>query len=197
MKVWQRGGEFTERWAHWQDVPAYTFFSCQSKTEYGVIGVFHKHCALSIRKGSCTCVTEELTHHIRCSEFSRNQLPNSVSDLLAPPAAQSREKSNQRGCMYLTLIYFLPKKKSKQVILLISDFEDGKNQNFFAHVEPMWNHYFEKKMYVSADMEYSSKRSEEDPFIKIWIKYRLPWFIHQICHGVLCRVNFFKCKQCF
>lgn len=112
------------------------FFFCQSKTEYGVIGVFHKHCALSIREGSCTCVIEELTHHIRCSEFSRNQLPNSVSDLLAPPAAQSREKSNQRGfCVYLTLIYFLPKKKSKQVILLISDFEDGKIKTFLL----MWS----------------------------------------------------------
>lgn len=55
-------GECTERWAHWQDVPAYTFLL--SKRNMSVIGVFHKHCALSIRKGSCACVIEELTHHI-------------------------------------------------------------------------------------------------------------------------------------
>lgn len=73
-----------------------TLFFCQSKRRHGGIGVFCVHCVhLESEKGSCACVIEELIHHIWWEKknpqlllWVPNQLPNSVSDLLAPPAAR-------------------------------------------------------------------------------------------------------------
>lgn len=62
-------------------------------------------------------------------------------------------------------------------------FEEQRDIQFFSL---MWSYgkVISGRNYVSADMEYSSKRSEEDPqahkSLKPRIKYRWPWFICRV-----------------
>lgn len=92
-----------------------TLFSVKVKQSMVQLEYFINTVHLASERGAVLVLLKS-SHTTSCSEFSRNQLPNSVSDLLAPPAAESREKSYMRGfCMYLTSIYFLEKRKKKNL----------------------------------------------------------------------------------
>lgn len=88
-------GECTERWARWQIAPAYTFFLSKQKKAWWNWSILCTLCALRIRKRElCLYYWRAHTPHLMGEKNPQlllwvpNQLPNSVSDLLAPPAAR-------------------------------------------------------------------------------------------------------------